>query len=206
MTTPGRHVATFAQASSAERAKLLGVPNVILAGLGLPNDDQQADAWTAEVAAAPRLVWDITPDGNADGNTGPPFVYTQRIAQVRKLVDKYPQIEGVLLDDMSTSAVGAGFKPEHIRNIRKLLNGKYAAVKIWGVVYTLSLNQPAVDQYIKELDIISLWVWQAKDLVNLESNVAHCEHKYPGKPIVLGLICGPPSPPTNASGRTQAAV
>ena len=65
-----------------------------MAGQGIPNDDQQADALTREVAAAPRLVWEIA----ADGSGGPPFVYTNRMAQVRKLVDKYPQIEGVLLN------------------------------------------------------------------------------------------------------------
>ena len=56
MATEGKHtLATFAQAPPAERATLLGVPNVIMAGHGLPNDDQEADALTAEVADFPRL-------------------------------------------------------------------------------------------------------------------------------------------------------
>lgn len=39
MGKPGEHTsATFAQASPAQRARLLGVPNVVLAGHGLPND------------------------------------------------------------------------------------------------------------------------------------------------------------------------
>src|SRR5271157_5224522 len=70
MGKPGLHtLATFASASPARRAELLGVPNAILAGQGIPNDDQQADALTREVAAAPRLVWEIA----ADGSGGPPF-------------------------------------------------------------------------------------------------------------------------------------
>ena len=44
---------TYAQATPVGRAKLLGTPNVIMAGLGIPNDDAQADEWTAEVAALP---------------------------------------------------------------------------------------------------------------------------------------------------------
>lgn len=184
MVTPGEHtLSTFASASTARRAELLGVPNVVIAGLGIPNDDQKADALTREVAASPRVVWEIT----ADGNGGPPFVYTQRTAQVRKLVDKYPRIEGVLLDDMSTVGMDKGLKPEHIRQIRQSLDGKYAALKIWGVLYTMSFDRPKIDEYIKELDVISLWTWHAKDVVNLEGNVAHCEQKYPGKPIMLGL-------------------
>jgi hypothetical protein len=184
MTKPGQHtLTTFASASPAQRAALLGVPNVILAGPGLPNDDQQADAQTREVADSPQVIWEIAPDGGE----GSPFVYTQRIAQVRKLVDKYPKIKGVLLDDMSTVAVDKGFKPEHIRQIRQLMDGKLAAEKLWGVLYTMSFNRPKVNDYIKELDGISLWVWHAKDLAHLENYVAHCEKEFPGKPIMLGL-------------------
>lgn len=184
MTKPGEQtLATFAEASSAKRAELLGVPNVVIAGQGIPNDDAQADALTREVAASPRVVWEIS----ADGAGGPPFVYTQRMAQVRTLVDKYPNIEGVLLDDMSTVGMDKGFKPEHIRQIRQSLAGKYAPISVWGVLYTMSFDRPGIDEYIKQLDVISLWVWHAKDLVNLEKYVAHCEKKYPGKPIMLGL-------------------
>ncbi len=183
-STPGEHtLATFAAANAPQRVALLGTPNVVMAGAGIPNDDKQADAWTAEVAAAPRLVWEIM----ADGSGGPPFVYAKRTAQVRKLVDKYPQIEAVLLDDMSTVAIDKGFKPEHIRQIRQSLDGKYAAVKLWGVLYTMSFNRPEIDQYVKELDVINLWVWHAKDIVDLEKHVAHCEKKYPDKPVMLGL-------------------
>ena len=117
MGEPGSHtVATFAQAPSAERAQLLGVPNVVMAGHGLPDDEKQADAWTREVLGSPRLIWEIM----ADGEGGPPFVYEKRIALVRKLIGKYPQIEGILLDDMSTVKVRKGFKAEHIREIRRL--------------------------------------------------------------------------------------
>ena len=154
-----------------------------MAGQGIPNDDRQADAWTREAAGAPHLVWEI----GADGAGGPPFVYTKRMAQVRNLADKYPQIEGVLLDDMSTVGIDKGFQPEHIRQIRGLLDGKYARVKVWGVLYTMSFNRPKIDDYIKELDVINLWTWHAKDVADLDKNVAHCEEKYPGKPIVLGL-------------------
>ena len=182
MTTPGKHaLATFAQAGPAERAALLGIPNVIMAGNGLPNDDKLADKLTEEVAHCPRLLWEIT----ADGDGGPPFVYTERTAQVRRLVDKYPRIEGVVLDDMSSVGIDKGFKPEHIRRIRELLTGKYAAVKIWGVVYTMNLARPNINDYIKELDVIMLPEWFGDKVGELEKHVAHCERLFPDKPIVL---------------------
>ncbi len=185
MAKAGTHtVATFAGAGCAERARLLGVPNVVMAGSGLPNDGAKADALTNEVASFQRLVWETTPDGTG---LGPPFVYKDRMAQIRKLVDKYPQIEGVLLDDMSTGKMDRGFKPEHIRHIREQFPGKYQAVKVWGVVYSMSLDRKLMDECLKELDVINLWVWHAKDIVDIDKYVAHCERVAPGKPIYLGI-------------------
>ena len=176
--------ATFASASPAQRAALLGIDNIVMAGQGLPDDHGQADEMTARVATANRLVWETRPDG---AGIGPPFLYQQRMAQIRKLVDRYPRIEGVLLDDMSTGKIDRGFKPEHIRHIRSLLPGKYGSVKVWGVVYTMSLGRAGMDDYLRELDVINLWAWHAKDVVKLEKYVAHCRKVAPDKPIVLGL-------------------
>jgi hypothetical protein len=185
MATPGSHTtASFAEAGPAERARLLGVPNVILAGQGLPNDDQEAGSLMRQVAAAPRVVWEIGPDGEGENR---PFVYTQRLAQVRRLADAYPRVEGVLLDDMSTVGIDRGFRPEHIRGIRELLPGRYRSVRIWGVVYTMSFERAGLGDYVRELDVISLWAWHAKDTVRLAQNVAECAQRFPGKPMVLGL-------------------
>src|SRR3972149_4228030 len=51
----------------------------------------------------------------------------------------------------------------------------------------MSLGREGINDYIKELDGIHLWTWHAKDVVDLEENVAHCERLFPKKPIVLGL-------------------
>ncbi len=177
-------LATFAQASPAQRAELLGVPNMVMAGAGLPNDSSLGRKLTSDVAHLGRIVWETTPDGEG---IGPPYVYEQRMAQIRQLYDEFPHIEGILLDDMSTGKIDKGFKPQHIRDIRALLPGKYEAVKTWGVVYTMSFDRPDMDDYIHELDVINLWTWHAKDVVDLEKNVAHCEQVAPDKPIVVGL-------------------
>ena len=185
MAEEGKHsLATFAQAGPAERAELLGVPNIAMAGPGLPRNDEVAFALTAEVAHAPRLVWEIGCDDEAGG---PPFEYEETVARIARVADKYPQLEGVLLDDMSSQKVARGFKPEHIRSLKSLLVEACPQVKVWGVVYTMNLSIPDIDDYLRELDIINLWVWHAKDLVDLEQHVVRIEDKYPDKPIVLGL-------------------
>ncbi len=119
MTQPGPHTpATFAQASPLERAQLLGVPNIVMAGLGLPSDDRKARDLMRHVGGAPRIVWEIMPEGEQSKE---PFDYRDSIARIRRLTADYPRIQGVLLDDMSTVKIDRGFKPTHIRQIRELL-------------------------------------------------------------------------------------
>ncbi len=187
-TNPGEHtLTTFVQAPAAEKAKLLSVPNVVMAGAGIPHDETQAEAWTRAAKKCPHIVWEICPDSAKKGETKPPFVYQRRIELVGKLVRRHPAIEGVLLDDMSSVGISHGFKPEHVRRIRELLNEKCPQVRIWGVLYTMNLDRPGVEAIVRETDVINLWVWHARDLVNLEQYVTQCEQTFPGKPIVLGL-------------------
>lgn len=185
MATEGPHtVATFAQAAPAERASLLGVPNIIMAGQGLPKDQELAQRYTEQVDGAPRLVWEIAADGESPG---PAFAYGETIGRLSRLVARYPQIEGVLLDDMSSVGIDHGFKPEHIRNVKQLLSPVNASVQVWGVVYTMNLDRDGINDYIAALDVINLWIWHARDVVDMENYVSRCEALFPAKPLVMGL-------------------
>ncbi len=183
-----RHtLATYAQASPARRATLLGgVPNIVMAGRGLPDDPNTAAAQTEAVKNAARLAWEILPDSAKGGeySEGVTFDYTRRVALLKKLRTSYPQIEAVLLDDMSSVAVRKGFKPEHLTALKKLLDGDFA---LWGVVYTHTLDRPGINEYVKQLDLISVWTWNAKHLVDRDKHIEHLEKTFPGKPILLGL-------------------
>jgi hypothetical protein len=185
LAKPGPHTLdTFAQASAAQRAELLGTPNIIMAGSGLPQEWEQADRLTSEVAKHPRLVWELAPDG---GEMKPPFAYDQTVARLASLARKYPPIEGVLLDDMTSIGIDKGFRPEHLRRLRRHLAEQCPNVKLWGVLYSMNFGRENLKQYVDELDVINLWVWDAEHLADLEKHVAHCEATFPGKPIVLGL-------------------
>lgn len=185
MGEPGTHTLdTYAAASPAERGRLLGVPNIILAGLGLPGDDAKAESITQEAAHAPRLIWEIARDGEGDDR---PFVYEQTLARVKGLAERYPRLEGVLLDDMSSVGIDHGLKPEHIRGVRAGLSGSAARLKLWGVLYTMNMDRPGIAEYIHELDGILLAEWHAKNLPDLEKSVQRCRKEYPDKPIMLCL-------------------
>ncbi len=185
MAEPGTHtLETYAAASPAERARLLGVPNIILAGLGLPQDDAKADSVAQAVAHAPRLIWEIARDGEGEDR---PFVYDQTLARLQRMVDRYPRIEGALLDDMSSVGIDHGLKPEHIQGIQKALSGGSSRLKLWGVLYTMNMDRPGIADYMRALDGIILAEWHAKNLPDLEKNVQRCRKEYPDKPVLLCL-------------------
>jgi len=192
MANPGEHsLATYAQAGPVERARLLHVRNIVITGIGLPKDDDLADQLMQSVSDSDRLVLQITTDGELGV---PPFVYEQSISQVNRLAENYPQIEAVMLNDLSTIGLRQGFKSKHIGDIRQLLTGPGRAVKIWGQVYVHSLrflleggSDYGLADIIEELDVVVLSTWNAKDLVNLETNLAHLERLFANKPVVFSL-------------------
>jgi hypothetical protein len=185
MGQPGVHTAeSFAQASPIERAKILGVPNVIMAGQGLPDSDDAAEKEMAAAQDAKRIIWEIAPN-KINGVLS--FDYAATIARVKALASRHPKIEGILLDDMSTVAIGAGLKPEHVRAVREQLADTRDKIRLWGVVYTMNLHDSHLAAYVNELDVINLWTWHARDVTKLEENVAFCKAQWPDKPIVLGL-------------------
>jgi hypothetical protein len=175
--------AQFAQADARSKAMILGVPNVLMAGDGLPNDLEKAEELSRGIADLKRIGWELTPDNGE----GPPFIYTGKVRVLKTLKVLYPQIEAVSIDDMLTSQRGKGLHPEHIASLRRQLHSTLPGLNMWGIVYTMNLNDPLLPRYLKFLDIVNLWTWQADDLRNLDTNFAGAERLAQGKPIVLGL-------------------
>ena len=183
---PEGSMAKFHESTTTQKMKLLGVPNVTACGSGLPAKDETAWALTKEWQTAGRLVWEISTDG---GHHKPPFSYAKTAARIRKLARDYPKVEAVLLDDMTSMSVKAGFKAEHVQALVKALAAEKQDIKTWGVVYTMNMRQKekGVHEIVKALDVINMWVWHARDIPKIEPDLAYLEEHFPGKPIILGL-------------------
>ena len=176
----------FVQAPAHEKLKLLGVSNVLMAGNGLPSDFAEATRLSDTVADAANVVWEVMPDGATEYAEGE-FVYEKRLADIRRLVEKYPNQVGILLDDLSSVALSKGYDPATLEGIRRQLGPRAERIKLWSVVYTKDLDKPGVDKLMEYSDVVNLWEWFADRTVALERNVALVERKQPGKPIMLGL-------------------
>jgi len=148
------------------------------------------------VAHLDRVVWEISPDEGTD------FEFAQKIARVRELQQKYNSIEGVIIDDMSTVARSKGLAPDDLMSVRNALaKGRGGwRLRFYGVVYTLSLKDKNVDQFIKPLDVINLWTWAAEHTNKWAQHVSTVQKLGPGKPIVLGLYL------TNYGGKKRMTV
>lgn len=176
----------FVQAPSPEKLKMLDLPNVMMAGAGLPDDFAEAVRLSDSVADAANVVWEVLPDGETEYEHSD-FVYKKRLSDIRRLAAKHPNQVGIMLDDLSSVAMQKGFDPEKLKEIRQQLVPYAQRIKLWSVIYAMSFGKPGVDKLMEYSDVINLWEWYADRLVNLEQNVEYVEKKQPGKPIVLGL-------------------
>ena len=84
--------------SPAAGAAYLGVPNIIMAGF-LPPTDAEADA----VKHLNRVAWEMSFGTVADMEANRPnFDFGQNLPPIQSLAARYPNVEAVLLDDLTT--------------------------------------------------------------------------------------------------------
>ena len=181
---PALSLAAWAESDSAARAKMLGLRNVFIAG-GTPLTADRALQLAAPVTQmGGHIVFELCPTEM----TGRASDYARDIAAAQALARECPNLEAVLLDDLtSQQIVGRGMPPEELAEVRRLLREAAPKVALWGVVYTMNLEHPNLAQYLAHLDAINLWTWTAQDLTQLEQHLARCEQLAPDKPIILGI-------------------
>ena len=197
----GRMLSRFAQASPSQRARLLDIPNIVLGGFGMPNDTDAARTITREATDAKRLVWKIAVDGElvTSGKQGksPYAWYDQRMEQVHTLADEFPTIRGVIIDDLSTVGLKGGIQAEHIHRLRSLLPLPNDRIRIWGELYTKSLNDfilrtggndYGLTDAVRALDVIVLTEWNAAELSQLTQNVAQCREVFPDHDLMVNIV------------------
>ncbi len=182
--TDATSLATYAESDCATRPKMLGLRNVFIAG-GTPLTPDRALQIAAPVAQlGGGIVFELCPTEM----TGRATDYAKDIAAAQALARDCPNVQAVLLDDLtSQQIVGRGMSPQALAEVRRLVREKASNLALWGVVYTMNLEHRNLADYLAHLDVINLWTWKAEDLADLERHLFRCEELAPGKPIVLGV-------------------
>lgn len=129
--------------------------------------------WTAEGAPQPWVDASIASVCAEAGN-------------VSRLSLKFPNITGAIHDDMKGLVQREGITPGQYVEIYNALKSANPRLRLWSVVYTHELTPADWDGFQPFMDIVNLWVWNAKDLPKLDDDLERCRQLFPGKPIIMG--------------------
>jgi hypothetical protein len=105
---------------------------------------------------------------------------------VSRLSQKYPFLTGAFDDDLYGKIKAEHITPEQYAAVRRAVKSANPKLKHWGVVYSHELKKENWAGFTDLLDVVTLWVWASKDLVNLDRYVEQCREIFPGKPINIG--------------------
>ncbi len=151
--------------------RVLGLDKAMMCG-SLPPTEEEYDG----VRHCRRLLWEMSFEEG--------FSYENPLAPIIELHESHPNVEGVLLDDFSTTEISKGATPEVLEGMRRSMPD---SLHLWLVIYSMSLDIPDLPEYLKHADGISFWVWDALELPELPRFVRRCNDLSQGKPMVLGL-------------------
>lgn len=179
------HIGRRSVVSPMEGAIFLGVPNILM----VQSNEREApygrlDPPLVQHAEALRplkgVVWSVVGSGG--------FHKAEETAEVLALAKRMPNFRGVMLDDFFTGkAEGkrAQWTVEELADVRRRLAATGKKLDIYVTVYTRLLDLPLQD-YLAQIDVLTLWTWNADELRGLEDNLRKLERVYPGKRKMLG--------------------
>jgi hypothetical protein len=174
--------------SPLEAAVYMGAPNLLMVNQYPGKGGERVyKAWEApfEQYAYPlkvlkRVVWSIV---GASGITR-----DSERQQVLNMAHQIPNIVGVFMDDFfqdDRPGDMGSLTLDQIRAIQQQLKGSAKKLDLYVTLYTRQLA-PAIREYLKLIDVITLWTWETAELANLEANLTKLEKLAPNSRKLLG--------------------
>ena len=105
---------------------------------------------------------------------------------VAELAVEFRNVKGAYDDDLLGMIKKQGYTPEQYGPVYGELKKKNPNLKLWTVVYSHELEEKQWAQFAPFMDVISFWIWNAKDLPDLDRHLNRCREVFPGKPISMG--------------------
>ncbi|MCC6392213.1 MAG: hypothetical protein IT167_16555 [Bryobacterales bacterium] len=127
-----------------------------------------------------RVVWSIV---GASGITR-----EEERQQVLQLARTTPNIVGLFMDDFFTNRKSgklASLTLDQVRDVQAQLKRSDKKLDLYVTLYTRQLD-PAIQEYLSLIDVVTLWTWETAQLANLETNLAKLEKLAPKSRKLLG--------------------
>jgi hypothetical protein len=173
--------------SPAEGAFYLNVPNLIMVAYAPPSEPCKMlpsppyDPYLISFRPLRRVVWSIVGAGGV--------VSANDLKMIRQLAGKYPNIVGVQMDDFFRDTLDGGrigvLTPKELGYVQGQLRLEERKLDLWVTLYRHDLQHDLSD-WLGQVDVVTFWTWEAKDLENLEDSFAQAEKAAPRARKVLG--------------------
>ena len=154
-----------------EGAYYLSIPNIMIIQFGgeiaqYGRFDPPFDQYAIGMRPLKRVLWSVVGGGGA--------TIAEERKEVLALAKRTPNFVGVYMDDFFTGKKEgklAVLTLDELREIRDQAKGPGKKLDIWITFYTSQLDLPVGD-YLKMIDVLTLWTWKPAELVNLEANLS----------------------------------
>lgn len=173
-----------------EAAVYMGAPNIIMANQYPGRDfgregtfrafEPPFEQYAYALKVLKRVAWSIVGAGGVTRDL--------ERQQVLAMARQTPNIVGVFMDDFfhnRNSGNIASLTVDQLREIQKQPKAGDKKLDLYVTLYTRQID-PAISDYLKLIDVVTLWTWETAELTNLEANLAKLERLAPKTRILLG--------------------
>jgi len=163
------------QSTTQDLADFFGCNNVMYFDYVYPREDLNT------LNQFKRVVISITDE---------PSNMMSKTSEVVNFSQGHENVVGAIIDDLTTIYLHKNgdhkISPEQVGEMKKLLISKNPSLKLYAVFYTMNFDIDFT-AYLPYIDIVSLWVWNARNLKNLDKYLRKASKIFGDKPILLGL-------------------
>ena len=176
---------TKSRITPAEGAFMLDIPNVLMISCdGEPAPfSKDALGYMESFCRMDRVLWGCAGSGGFRAGNEEKFVL--------ELAEKYPNLTGVFLDDISSPVRAREDKAQAMAEVVSMLddvkNTLKAAAKPLDTYITWYWHEEPYPGLIDRVDGFSFWTWNSDDLPKLPERFEQVEKIYRNKKILIGI-------------------
>lgn len=172
--------------SMADGITSMGIPNVCVIRSGTPGEEYRKQFHDVK-----RIAWNLSGGSNESYQSLKDYVFGLR--------DTMPNLTGYYLDDFfhignqpgfdrnsEIQAAPASLSMDEMSELYQETVDYKRRLDLAIVLYTAQLC-PAIKPVMKYVDVVSLWIWDGKDIQKIETNFQKYRSLVPDKPTLLGI-------------------